>query len=581
MKIKKMLKTVTGVTLTSSFAVAMIPMVSCTTTVKNSAHDLTKASKRSNSTYVMLEFKSDDPLVTFAGQTKIKVRAGKKFASIISPTATKSGWDFKYWYYVTETGQTRQLDPEAIITEDLNIYPLFALPTYLSVTFNLVGDKKKIVYRTTSYFEPGTIFDDIEKPTVEHPSNPDLYKFVYWSYTMDSDNPQRVPYDYVPTNDALNVYSYFVLRNQTKEAYREIGFPNNTDNTLNFTATSDNASVTLLSEHDCNPYVYYKYDYQLNYYDNFVEETIPEMLVNFGQPIPIPKGHTLNLIGFDFDWVYTRPLVQQFSKNQYVYCHFVITGDVWLSGTVQGLISPGDGPGYQPLIEFGGESGRYCFYKLFYNATQNNPNSHLYISQDVRFNPISRSMYADLRFFDLTFLPFPIVYDAMYADMFAYSGISKIPVGLLKNSYGETEPHFERTIVNGYNIYQNMFEGCTNLKSIPDDDSFLKLNELSNFCFSGMFKGCTSLEYISPKLFSNMSLDNIRPFSFVEMFSGCEKIKISENDQSGAPILLDFSGIELKDELTTNMFKDCQCFGSDNFVSTGTPTALNRYSIIF
>lgn len=98
--------------------------------------------------------------------------------------------------------------------------------------------------------------------------------------------------------------------------------------TLNFTATSDNASVTWVREGD-----YGKGRIGIGIIpdyvdmDNFYVQNDDERV---HQPITIPKGHSVSIVGGSFYGPEPREFddVNPFSINEDNYSHFIITGDV-------------------------------------------------------------------------------------------------------------------------------------------------------------------------------------------------------------------------------------------------------------
>ncbi|MCQ3914585.1 MAG: hypothetical protein MJ201_02095 [Mycoplasmoidaceae bacterium] len=91
--------------------------------------------------------------------------------------------------------------------------------------------------------------------------------------------------------------------------------------TLNFTATSDNASLTLKCEGaSSDQYVYYCYDYEYDLADGVSVHDFEKDIA-----IPIEKGHTLCVFAGD----QTEPdNLMPFSYSDQDYRHFKITGDI-------------------------------------------------------------------------------------------------------------------------------------------------------------------------------------------------------------------------------------------------------------
>lgn len=88
------------------------------------------------------------------------------------------------------------------------------------------------------------------------------------------------------------------------------------------------------------------------------------------------------------------------------------------------------------------------------------------------------------------------------------------------------------------NCYQNMFKGCTNLKSAPA----LPATILSNYCYFYMFEGCCGL-LTTPSL----PATTLAPYCYQYMFQGCTKL-ISTPD---------LPATTLSDACYQNMFQGC------------------------
>lgn len=86
--------------------------------------------------------------------------------------------------------------------------------------------------------------------------------------------------------------------------------------------------------------------------------------------------------------------------------------------------------------------------------------------------------------------------------------------------------------------YHSMFDGCTNLTTVPE----LPATTLSNYCYNGMFSGCTSLT-VAPAL----SATTLAQGCYSGMFRGCTSL-------TKAPEL---PSTTLSLQCYSYMFKDC------------------------
>lgn len=594
MKFKK--KLTLGLISSTTVAVTAIGLTCGTITTSNVFNNQNvngdKAiSNEQNGAYVNLTFISEDPEVTFTGGTSIKIRNGKTFGTIIPPVATKPGYEFKSWYYIEEDETQIEIKSDTIISDKmplkddkLLIYPLFNdVPpiSNISVAFNVSTEDYDVLSGSlvSPLFQVGTIWDAVEKPTVRV-SEPhyDRENFVVgWSLV---DGGDIIPYDYVPTRP-ITVYPVTKARKFNGE------MP--IDASLNFTAVSDNATLTLKQHGDYPVVVQYYYDYDVNTIWN-IEKQAPNTLIP-DEPLVIPKGHTINVVGGDIADAGTP---KPFAMNDQDYNSFQISGDIWLSGTLGGLLNQGNSEMgktiYDPVSQI--EGGDYALYGLFENATNNDPNSHLHISQDVRFRS-AEYQYDDgenYRPVNQSFIPFITYGTHMFERMFANSGLESIPHGLFKKTY--SSEIISMIGLKDYRLseycYKEMFLNCNKLWFMDED--FVPASQKGEIVpahsLEAMFKGCSNLRYVTPYLFTSAEtgwadIDAFADGALIEMFSGCSKMKITYYDYHAGPLFIDLynSPIKTKND-ALQMFHGWIL--SDDFVDKdGTPEVNSKYYITF
>lgn len=587
MKFKK--KLTLGLISATAVAATAIGFASETITTSNVFNNQTDngdktISNEQNGAYVNLTFISEDPEVTFTGGTSIKIRNGKTFGTIIPPVATKPGYEFKSWYYIEEDETQIEIKSDTIISDKmplkddkLLIYPLFNdVPpiSNISVTFNVEGYDVLSGSTVSPLFQVGTIWDAVEKPTVRISEvHYDKQQFVVgWSLV---EHGEIIPYDYVLTRP-ITVYPVTKLRKLDDK------IP--IDASLNFTATSDNAKLTLKQHGEYPVIVQYYYDYDVNTIWN-VETGEPNRLIP-DEPLVIPKGHTINIIGGDIMDGTPKP----FSMSDQDYNSFQISGDIWLSGTLGGLLNQGisemGGTIYDPVNQLKG--GDYALYGLFENATNNDPNSHLHISQDVRFRSAEYQMtdYDNSRPVNQSFIPFATYGSHMLERMFANSGLESIPNGLFKKTYS-IDFGFPDFRLSEY-CYKEMFLNCNKLWFMDED--FVPASQKGEIVpahsLEAMFKGCSNLRYVTPYLFTSAAtgwadIDGFADGALIEMFSGCSKMKITYRDYTAGALFIDLynSPIKTKND-ALQMFHGWIL--SDNFDDKdGTPEVNGNYFITF
>lgn len=132
------------------------------------------------------------------------------------------------------------------------------------------------------------------------------------------------------------------------------------------------------------------------------------------------------------------------SHSSTKYSHFTITGDVYLSGNVMGLVDNGTNTKF--YIPCG-----YCFYDLFFGSTG--------------ITSISKN-----------FLPAKNLASYCYWQMFY--GCQSLT----------TAPELPATTLAG-SCYESMFQNCSSLTTAPK----LPAKSLTEKCYLAMFAGCTSL----------------------------------------------------------------------------------------
>ena len=147
-------------------------------------------------------------------------------------------------------------------------------------------------------------------------------------------------------------------------------------------------------------------------------------------------------------------------------------------------------------------------------------------------------------------------------------------------------------------IYQEMFSGCTNLRSAPK----LPATRIGHYAYYKMFYGCTSLE-VAPDLPGNMaisgSMSNIGDYSYYSMFEGCTSLiqvpSISANSLGGRSCARMFygctgiTGFKKQFRVTkgtsnyccNNMFRNCTSLVEANVFINTTAVVGVRYTYMF
>ena len=163
------------------------------------------------------------------------------------------------------------------------------------------------------------------------------------------------------------------------------------------------------------------------------------------------------------------------SHSSTKYSHFTITGDVYLSGNVMGLVDNGTNTKFN--IPCG-----YCFYDLFFESTG--------------ITSVSKN-----------FLPATTLADYCYHSMF---------VGCASLTQAPELP--AKTLAIG--CYESMFYNCSSLTTAPE----LSAISLTERCYIAMFAGCTSLT-TAPALPATTLAESC----YMAMFSNCTSLIVAPN----------------------------------------------------
>ena len=155
------------------------------------------------------------------------------------------------------------------------------------------------------------------------------------------------------------------------------------------------------------------------------------------------------------------------------YSNFTITGDVYLSGNVMGLIDNGTNTKFYIPCS-------YCFYDLFFEST-------------------------GITSVDEDFLPATSLTTHCYRNMFF--GCSSLT----------TAPELPAIALADY-CYECMFQNCSSLTNAPA----LPATDLTNWCYASMFNGCSSLTTV-PNLPATTLADGCYAF----MFSNCTSLIVA------------------------------------------------------
>ena len=197
--------------------------------------------------------------------------------------------------------------------------------------------------------------------------------------------------------------------------------------------------------------------------------------------IHIDRNQTLYLKGNNPDgW----------SHSTSKYSHFTITGDVYLSGNVMGLVDNGTNTKF--YIPCG-----YCFYDLFFESTGITSISKKFLPAETLTESCYRNMFIGCT--TLTTapeLPATTLADSCYESMF--QNCSSLT----------TAPHLPATILAN-SCYSSMFNGCTSLTHAPN----LPATSLAEGCYEWMFSNCTSL-IVAPNLISKSLVNECYNFIF-------------------------------------------------------------------
>ena len=197
--------------------------------------------------------------------------------------------------------------------------------------------------------------------------------------------------------------------------------------------------------------------------------------------INIDRDQTLYLKGNNLDgW----------SHSSTKYSHFTITGDVYLSGNVMGLVDNGTNTKF--YIPCG-----YCFYDLFFGSTGITSISKNFLPAKNLASYCYWQMFYDCH--SLTTapeLPAATLADSCYKSMFqncsSLTTAPELPATTLADS-----------------CYYYMFSGCRSLITAP----WLPAITLAESCYAFMFFDCTSL-IVAPNLISKNLVNECYNFIF-------------------------------------------------------------------
>lgn len=180
-----------------------------------------------------------------------------------------------------------------------------------------------------------------------------------------------------------------------------------------------------------------------------------------------------------------------FNKNFSNYLHFVITGNVVLSGNIMSLLDPTCRLTEMPNVT---ESGNYTFGYLFYNCTTIVDASKLKL-------PSATVGYG--------------AYYSMFRGCTALKAAPELPATTL-----------------GTYCYGGMFRGCTALKEAPR----LPAYSLADYCYYAMFQDCQSLIKIEAD-FANVATDSLSNWLSGISQAGClyKYGNVSQNSDYGLP----------------------------------------------
>ena len=161
----------------------------------------------------------------------------------------------------------------------------------------------------------------------------------------------------------------------------------------------------------------------------------------------------------------------------------------------------------------------------------------------------------------------------MFQNCIMLTGLPKITTKIVSNSCymfmfdGCTSL---KSIPNNYlptpnevknNMYMNMFQNCTGLTTLPSN--LLPATTLTDSCYNGMFKGCTRLTTI-PKLPATTLTNSC----YYDMFNGCSSlVEIPQGWYLPAQTI--------KNKSCYNMFRDCSKLQKMAVAYSGTIAASN------
>ena len=229
--------------------------------------------------------------------------------------------------------------------------------------------------------------------------------------------------------------------------------------------------------------------------------------------------------------------------------YFSSTNIVNVTGNIMSLLY---GENYLDQTSLEGKD--YCFYNLFYNATQLINAGNLILPATTLASHCYDSM-----FYGCTSLTVVPQLPATELKDYCYSSMFKGCTSLV------TPPQLFVTTMASH-CYESMFEDCTSLKNAPE----LPATELAEYCYSCMFKGCTGLEratklpamtmasHCYESMFENCNGKNfvnapqlpattMAEFCYSRMFKGCTYLEYISN----------LPDAEMADSCCISMYEDC------------------------
>ena len=269
---------------------------------------------------------------------------------------------------------------------------------------------------------------------------------------------------------------------------------------LTFTAEEDGSSFEMKNFNKNDPEVHYSLDGGETWTRLLQGDTI--LLAHKGDKALLRGGNP-----------------QGFSKGEYDFSTFKMTGKVAASGNVMSLI---DGSGSSTEIPCS-----YCFRKLFSGCTS--------LTQAPELPATTLASYCYWGMFlgctSLTqspALPATTLAEKCYYEMFSgctgltqaqdLSATSMAGYSCQRMFYNCTSltqaPALQATKLGKYSC-QNMFSNCTSLTQAPA----LPATTLSTYCYDGMFSGCTSLTQ-APAL----PATSLESSCYYKMFEGCTSL---------------------------------------------------------